>query len=91
MPIVADFVPILLVLERAVISLQGFAFVVEVNQMVEICPHCHTELPHERLQWDLFHLSKLHFVLFVKDVVKTSSSSAILFSVWYCYITSSLP
>lgn len=91
MPILAGFVPILLVFERTGISLQGFAFVVEVNEMIEIRLHCHTDLPYERLRWDLFHLSKLHFVLFVKDVVKTSSSSAILFSVWYCYITSSLP
>lgn len=89
MPVLAGFVPILLVSERTGISLQGFA-VVEVNGMTEICLHSHTNLPHERSQWDLFRLSKLHFVSIVKDVVKTSSSSAILFSVWYCY-TSSLP
>ena len=62
MPILAGFVPILLVLERTGISLQGFALVVEVNEMIEICLHSHTDLPHERLQWDLFHLSKLHFI-----------------------------
>lgn len=90
MPVLAGFVPILLVSERTGISSQGFAFVVEVNGMIEMGLHSHTDLPHERVQWDSFHLSKWHFVLFVRDAVETSSSSAILSSVWYCYMSSSL-
>lgn len=46
MPIFPGFVLILLVLERTGISSQGFGFVVEVNEMIEICLHSHTDLSH---------------------------------------------
>lgn len=57
MPIFPGFVLILLVLERTGISSQGFAFVMEVNEMIEICLHSHTDLSHVRFVIG-FHLFK---------------------------------
>lgn len=48
MPILTSFVPILLVLECTGISLQAFAFVVEVDEVIEMHLHSRTDLPHER-------------------------------------------
>lgn len=49
MPVLPVFILILLVLERTGISSQGFAFVVEVNEMVVICLRSHTDLARMRV------------------------------------------